>query len=210
MPGQIDQIIVNLVVNARDAMPDGGTVTIETGNVAFDEPHAIDALRRAAPEPYVLLAVSDTGVGMDRDDAGAHLRAVLHDQGRRQGHRPGPGHDLRHRPSGRRPHLALLGTGAGLRLQALLPAGRRRRRGRDRASRSTPSVGVGTVLVVEDEPAVRDMTTQLLERAGYDVARGRRTGSEALADAQTRRAVRRAGDRRRSCRACPASSSPSR
>ena len=68
-PGQIEQVILNLVINARDAMPEGGRLTVETCNMEFDEEYAQVHLGAAAGQ-HVVLAVTDTGTGMDKETQG--------------------------------------------------------------------------------------------------------------------------------------------
>ena len=121
-PGQIDQVIVNLAVNASEAMPDGGTLTIEVadGIGLGRDPNARPGLPAG---PLVTLSVSDTGVGMDDETHSSPLRAVLHDQGPGQGHGPGTGHGLRHRAHVRRDHRRPQPAGPGIDLHRLSAGG---------------------------------------------------------------------------------------
>jgi CheY-like chemotaxis protein len=166
-PGQVGQIIVNLVVNARDAMPSGGTVTIESGNTSIDEPGAIAHFDVKAGQ-YVLLVVADTGMGMDRATRDHIFEPFFttKDVGRGTGLglattygivRQAGGHISVYSEPGRGSVFKLYFPRVDAAVDARSPA------------LAAPMVGVGRVLVVEDEPAVRDMTTKVLERAGYQV-----------------------------------------
>ena len=179
--GQIDQIIVNLVVNARDAMPDGGTVTIESGNAAFDDA-AARGQAGLTPGSYVFLAVRDTGVGMDRATRDHMFEPFFTTKvvGRGTGLGLATTHGIVTQAGG---HISVDSEpGNGSAFTLYFP----RVEGAVDERLPVPVVklvGAGRVLVAEDDPAVRDITTRFLERAGYDV-HAVADGAEAIAAAE--------------------------
>ena len=168
-PHQLEQVLVNLVINARDAMPHGGTVTVTTGTTELT---AVEAETLGiAPGHYASLEVRDTGVGMDE---GTMLRA-FEPFFTTKGPHEGSGLGLATvygiaRQSGGAVRLASE-QGAGTRVTVLLPSGGAAVRAAPlpRVEQSMMAHGAGTVLLVEDEPRVRAQARRLLERCGFQV-----------------------------------------
>ena len=167
-PGQLDQIVVNLVVNARDAMPAGGTVTIGTRNVIVDEPFAIEQFD-VKPGPYLLISVTDTGVGMDRATR-AHIFEpffTTKESGKGTGLGLSSAYGIVRQAGG---HVRLASEpGAGSSFNLYFPRIDAPLTVERPAVMPVPHAGSGTVLVVEDEAVIRDITTRILRRAGYEV-----------------------------------------
>jgi CheY-like chemotaxis protein len=163
---QIEQVIVNLAVNARDAMPRRGTLTIETGEVELDAAF-LRLHPGAAPGPYVLLAVRDTGSGMD-DHVRAHLFEpffTTKEPGRGTGLGLATVYGIVKQHDGVITVDSVVGTGtivhvylprvaAAVTVESAAPAA---------------SNGHETILLVEDEVELRRMAEEILSRRGYRV-----------------------------------------
>jgi CheY-like chemotaxis protein len=172
-PGQIQQVIMNLVVNARDALPRGGRITVETANVIFDESYA-RAHSAVKPGAYVLLAVSDNGTGMDAETQRRIFEPFFTTKDASKGTGLGlstvygivqqSGGDVRvYSEPGRgttfRIHLPVAVGAAVSARPTLAPEGDRR--------------GTETILLVEDADAVRGLARKILENKGYKVLEAR-------------------------------------
>jgi two-component system, cell cycle sensor histidine kinase and response regulator CckA len=168
-PGQIEQVIMNLAVNARDAMPTGGLLTIETANVDLSEGYA-DAHPEVWAGRYVLLAVSDNGSGMDEATKTRIFEPFFTTKGVGKG--TGLGLAVVHgivKASGG--HVAVYSEpGHGTTFKIYLPAIDSLRTGgiSHPGIDATPK-GAETVLLVEDDDGVRRLIAQTLRGAGYTV-----------------------------------------
>ncbi|MBE7473522.1 MAG: hybrid sensor histidine kinase/response regulator [Anaerolineae bacterium] len=179
-PNQIEQVVVNLAVNARDAMPTGGVLTIETANVTLDDDYAHQHAN-VSPGPYVLLAVSDTGIGMSPEVQARLFEPFFTTKEVGQGTGLGLAtcYSIVKQHGG---HIWIYSeVGQGTTVKIYLPRltdNTIRQPAAEERAAILPR-GEETVLLVEDEGAVRHFVGRVLRRLGYTVLEAT-NGEEAL------------------------------
>jgi signal transduction histidine kinase len=179
-PAQLEHVIVNLVVNARDAMPQGGTLTIETANVVENQSYETEGAKRG---PYVTLTIRDTGIGMSAD-VQAHLFEPFFTT-KEVGKGTGLGLALVYgvvQQSGGHIRVESM-PGQGSTFRIYFPKTREVRQETEAKRLDDKPAGSETILLVEDEAVVRSLVRQILLSQGYSVLEAE-NGATALRIAQ--------------------------
>jgi signal transduction histidine kinase/CheY-like chemotaxis protein len=166
--GQVEQVILNVVMNATDAMPNGGRLTLETGNVTLDQ----DFVSRASelrPGDYVMVAVSDTGAGMSEDVRARAFEPFFTTKeiGKGTGLGLATCHGIVKQSQGYIGIYSELGRGTTVRIY--FPMFEEKSRAAVRSPGADMPRGTETILMVEDDNSLREMTSTLLRRLGYKV-----------------------------------------
>ena len=166
-PGQVSQVLMNLAVNSRDAMPNGGKLAIETANVQLDETYVRQHLG-ARPGPFVMLAVSDTGIGMESETL-SHIFEpffTTKEPGKGTGLGLSMVYGIIKQNNGY--IMAYSEPGRGTTFKIYFPRTTENLPVSHPPEKEIPR-GTETILVVEDEVALRELTCVLLQEAGYAV-----------------------------------------
>ncbi|MEP7075679.1 MAG: response regulator [Acidobacteriota bacterium] len=179
-PGQLGQVIMNLAVNSRDAMPNGGTITIETKNVLLDEAYAKQHIA-VKPGPYVMLSVSDTGTGMDVKTQQQIFEPFFTTKeiGKGTGLGLSTVYGIVKQSNGNIWVYSEMDRGTVFKIY-LPQVPEETEEQTEQTDTAGAFWGTETVLVVEDEDMVRNLTREVLESCGYTVIEAR-SGVDALA-----------------------------
>ena len=175
--GQLEQVVMNLAVNARDAMPQGGTLTIESSEITLTE--TMREGHGVIPGPYISLVVRDTGCGMDRATRARVFEPFFttKEQGRGTGLGLSTVYGIVKQSDG---YIWCDSTeGVGTAFTVLLPHVPAEERAAEGQDEVTPDRGSGVVLITEDEDTIRALSRRILEREGYTVLEAR-DGREAI------------------------------